>query len=245
VDRAVRVRIATEAECDERTVRALVEGRPVRPLVAIRIERAAAFVLGESVARAIRAEIEASVVSEPEPEPTDAAAEREKMIARQFGPQAVRRERERANERAKLEALEQTEAIEAEVAADRGEPSPEDLPAIEQTWHAVIETGLGEPYVEEICLVVNGRPSPVHRVCETDSGVYGPSIEQAHLIEAAPELYRAASDLHELTGTMLASDATAAEQQARRRAIDAARGRAREAMAKATGKLVPLKRRSR
>ena len=41
VDRATRLKLSAEAECDVRTVVALEEGRSVRPLLRDRIERAA------------------------------------------------------------------------------------------------------------------------------------------------------------------------------------------------------------
>ena len=41
MDRATRLKLSAEAECDVRTVVALEEGRSVRPLLRDRIERAA------------------------------------------------------------------------------------------------------------------------------------------------------------------------------------------------------------
>jgi hypothetical protein len=174
----------------------------------------------------------------------DAAAARLAMVARKFGPKAAAKDKRRREEAVK--AAEQHEADMLKPLPPEDEDphvDPSSMPAVEQTWAVDIRHGgkpyrtaagmfTPQPYCDGIFLVSNGRPSRIDPVVETDSGVYPPSIEQAHLIAAAPELYRA------LVGIMATAehmDTTSAERSA---ASDAAKA----ALAKAVGKTVTPKR---
>lgn len=64
----------------------------------------------------------------------------------------------------------------------------------EETWHAQFERrefSHARSYCDGIFQVLDGETSFADPVVKTDCGFYPPSIEQAHLIAAAPELYRA------------------------------------------------------
>lgn len=69
--------------------------------------------------------------------------------------------------------------------AEDSEPS--DQPPNEQTWDVEVRDGR----VQGIYRSCNGRMSFAGRVVETDSGVYPPDLAEAHLLAAAPELFRA------------------------------------------------------
>lgn len=93
----------------------------------------------------------------------------------------------------------------------------------EQNWQAVIEDEDGEP----VCYGI--RDEHGADVVKTDTGVYPPTVEEGHLIAAAPELYRA---LRELLGLSRETDCGGLSVYERWDRVQAA---AEAALAKARG----------